>query len=117
IRGFRWTLCKFLLACSRRSEEKSRKTRSIGAGSEGDQGENTMQLRTAVLALAASVAAASLIRPAIAQVVNFHDANNGVDWSGNDPDNGTWNNRVYIGQGAYPDPGHNTWNGFGGAGA
>jgi hypothetical protein len=76
-----------------------------------------MQMRTVVLALAASVAAASLVRPANAQVVNFHDANNGVDWSGNDPDNGTWNNRVYIGQGAYPDPGHNTWNGFGGAGA
>jgi hypothetical protein len=72
-----------------------------------------MQIRTSLLALGAAVAIPSAVG---AQVVNFHDANNGVDWSGNDPDNGTWNNRVYIGQGAYPDPGNNVWNGFGGAG-
>jgi hypothetical protein len=48
---------------------------------------------------------------ASAQVVNFHDAaNNALSFPG------VGYSELYAGQGAYPDPGNNIWNGFGGYG-
>jgi hypothetical protein len=58
--------------------------------------------------LLAACAALSIPMSVGAVVVNFHDAANGVDWDGTN-----WHDRVYVGQGAYSDPGNNTWNGFG----
>ncbi len=61
------------------------------------------------LLLGATVASALLTSSALAQVVNFHDANNGdpIDLGG------SIYNELFAGQGAYSDPGNNIWNGFG----
>jgi hypothetical protein len=61
------------------------------------------------LLLGSTVVSALLASGAMAQVVNFHDANNGfpLDASGNPY------NELFAGQGAYADPGNDIWNGFG----
>jgi len=55
--------------------------------------------------LAAAGIGLALPLAAKAQVVNFHAANNGNGPNGYDG--------LFVGQGAYSDPGHNIWNGFG----
>jgi PEP-CTERM motif len=53
----------------------------------------------------------ALAAPAVqAQVINFHDANQGYSHYGG-------YNVLYYGQGAYSDPNNNVWNGFGMYGA
>jgi hypothetical protein len=61
------------------------------------------------LLLGAAVVSALLGSHAGAQVVNFHDDNNG------DPIDigGQIYNELFAGQGAYADPGNDIWNGFG----
>jgi hypothetical protein len=70
---------------------------------------NLRRLLSAVAALTVAVVVPAVVQ---AQVVNFHNAGNGVDY---DKPTDSWHNRVFIGQGAYADPGNNTWNGFGDA--
>lgn len=52
-----------------------------------------------------------------AQVINFHDAFNYAGYISSTASNYTadtnWASLNYAGQGAYSDPGNNTWNGFG----
>jgi hypothetical protein len=59
--------------------------------------------------LSSAVLSALLASGAMAQVVNFHDANNGypIDFGG------LFYNELFAGQGAYADPGNDIWNGFG----
>jgi hypothetical protein len=61
------------------------------------------------LLLGATVVSALLASGAVAQVVNFHDDNNGfpIDIGG------SIYNELFAGQGAYADPGNDIWNGFG----
>ncbi len=61
------------------------------------------------LLLGAAMVSTLLASGARAQVVNFHDANNGypIDIGG------VIYNELFAGQGAYADPGNNIWNGFG----
>jgi hypothetical protein len=63
------------------------------------------------LLLSSSLASALLAAGAMAQVVNFHDANNGYPLVG--VFYPAYNNELFAGQGAYADPGNNIWNGFG----
>lgn len=51
-----------------------------------------------------------------AQVINYHNAYNYAYGFNGGPDPGAplYGSLVYVGQGAYSDPGHNVWNGFGG---
>ena len=57
------------------------------------------------LFLSSAVIPALLATGAMAQVVNFHDANSGSDPVSYD--------ELFAGQGAYSDPGNDIWNGFG----
>jgi hypothetical protein len=61
------------------------------------------------LLLSSAVISALLASGAMAQVVSFHDDNNGfpIDI------NGAEYNELFAGQGAYADPGNDIWNGFG----
>jgi hypothetical protein len=61
------------------------------------------------LLLSSAVVSAMLASGAMAQVVNFHDANNGFPI---DIDTVPYN-ELFAGQGAYADPGNDIWNGFG----
>src|SRR5437762_1307084 len=70
------------------------------------RGESFMRRRTGLSALGIGLALPMSARAAT--VVNFHDANNGQL---HPP--GTFYNQLYVGQGAYSDPGNNIWNGFG----
>src|SRR5436190_16423416 len=65
-----------------------------------------MRLRTRLSALGVGLALPMSARAAT--VVNFHDANNGQAAVA-----GGFYNALYVGQGAYSDPGNNIWNGFG----
>jgi hypothetical protein len=61
------------------------------------------------LLLGSAVVSALLASGAMGQVVNFHDANNGLPidiYAVN-------YNELFAGQGAYADPGNDIWNGFG----
>ena len=56
----------------------------------------------------------ALAAPALqAQVINFHNAYNFANYD-NDNTSPLYGSIVYSGQGAYSDPGHDIWNGFGG---
>ncbi len=70
---------------------------------------NTNQDMKRKLFLGSTVACALLASGAMAQVVNFHDDNNGFPL---DVDTAPYN-ELFAGQGAYADPGNNIWNGFG----
>jgi len=59
--------------------------------------------------LSSAVLSALLATGAMAQVVNFHDDNNGFPI---DIDAAPYN-ELFAGQGAYSDPGNDIWNGFG----
>jgi hypothetical protein len=60
------------------------------------------------LIINSAVMSALLACGASAQVVNFHDANNGAISLP-----GVGYSELFAGQGAYPDPGNDIWNGFG----
>jgi hypothetical protein len=65
-----------------------------------------MTLRKAIMASLAGGALVATAPSASAQVVNFHNANQGYGYYGG-------YNRLMYGQGAAVDPGNNVWNGFG----
>lgn len=72
-----------------------------------------MRLRTSLLAFGAAAIGAPLMTEAA--VINFHNAYNyaaGTSGPGYSPP--LYNSIVYTGQGAFADPGNNSWNGFGG---
>jgi hypothetical protein len=62
------------------------------------------------LSVLVALGVASIPAVVWAQAVNFHDASNGAFWN---TSINNWQDKVYVGQGAYVDPGNNTWNGFG----
>ena len=71
-----------------------------------------MRLRTSIAAFGLGIAVAAVA--AQGQVVNFHDAFNTALFSYNYDAAHNFSSLVYVGQGAYSDPGDNHWNGFGG---
>jgi hypothetical protein len=70
------------------------------------------------LLLSSTVLPVLLASGAMAQVVNFHDADNNASLTGFIGECcGDSYNELFAGQGAYSDPGNDIWNGFGATGA
>src|SRR5580658_711846 len=65
------------------------------------------------LLLSSAVIPALLASGAAAQVVNFHDSNNGFPLTSAVGLTGGSYCELFAGQGAYSDPGNDIWNGFG----